>query len=107
MDFRIRPIQKKDLQTLAEIYVDVYTKVDIGERWTVPAAKKLLEYWLDKQPDLALLAEYNGNIAGAFLTAIKPWWDGNHLMEGEIFVDSAFQKKGIGTELLKAVFRLR
>ena len=49
--------------------------------------------------------EYDGFVAGAFVSAIKPWWDGNHLMGGEIFVSLGYQKKGIGRELAKALFR--
>lgn len=67
--------------------------------------KKLLSYWLERQPDLAIVAEYNGRPVGAFVAGIKPWWDGNHLVDGEIFVHPDLQKKGIGTELSKALFK--
>jgi len=98
-------MQKADLQRLAEIYVDVYTAFDVGERWTTATAKQLLSYWLDKQPDLAFVAAYENKIVGAFLSGIKPWWDGNHLFDGELFVHPDYQKKGIGTELSKALYQ--
>ena len=65
----------------------------------------MLSYWLDKQPDLALVAEYDGKIAGAFVAGIKPWWDGNHIVDAELFVHPDFQKKGVGTALSKALFK--
>ncbi len=105
MLINIRKAKKSDLDTLSEIYVKAYTKVDIDEIWTKEAAKKLLAYWLTKQSDLFFVAEYNGKIAGGFVAGIKPWWDGNHLVDGEIFVDPSFQKKGIGTELSKTLFK--
>ncbi len=97
----IRSMKKEDLATLGEVFTAVYTAFDIGERWEKDSATRLIEYWFRKQPDLAFVAEYNGQIVGAFLSAIKPWWDGNHLFDGEVFVHPDFQNKKIGGALLK------
>ncbi|MBS3169169.1 GNAT family N-acetyltransferase [Candidatus Woesearchaeota archaeon] len=97
-------MQKEDLRQLAEIYSIVYQKFDIEERWTSESAKRLLSYWFDKQPDLAFVAEFNGKVVGAFIAGIKPWWDGNHLSDGEIFVHPDYQKKGIATKLSVALY---
>ena len=59
----------------------------------------MLSYWFDKQPDLAFVAESNKKIVGAFVSAIKPWWDGNHLFDGEVFVHPDYQKQGIASKL--------
>ena len=98
-----RLIQKEDIETLAEVYTDVYKSLDIGEHWEKSSAMKMLTYWFEQQPDLAYLAEYEGKIVGAFLVAVKPWWDGNQLFDGEIFTHPDFHGKGIGTALLKKV----
>ncbi len=102
---KIRQMRKNDLQQLAEIYVAVYKKFDIGEKWTIRTAKKLLSYWFGKQPDLAFVAEFNGQVVGAFVAGIKPWWDGNHISDGEIFVHPDYQKKGIATKLSIALYK--
>ena len=99
----IRKIKENDLGILAEIYSEVYSVFEVGERWTKDSALKMLEYWLHRQPDLAFLAEYAGKIVGAFVVGVKPWWDGNHLVDGEIFVHPNYQKKGIGAALLRFV----
>ncbi len=104
MDIKIRPMQKEDLQQLAEVYSVVYQKFDIGERWTPGTAKRLLSYWFDKQPDLAFVAEFDGEVVGAFVAGIKPWWDGNHISDGEIFVHPDHQKQGIATKLSIALY---
>lgn len=92
------------MERLAEIYTEVYTVFDVGEKWDKKSAYKLLEHLFKYQPDLAFVAEYDGQIVGGFLTLVKPWWDGNHLVEGEIFVHPDYQRKGIGTKLTKVMF---
>jgi L-amino acid N-acyltransferase YncA len=104
MGANIRAMKKKDLKKLSEIYSKVYEEFDVGEKWTPKKAYILLQYWLRRQPDLAFVAEENGKIAGGFIAGIKPWWDGNHLVDGEIFVHPDFQRKGIGKALSKTMF---
>jgi len=104
MEIKIRLMQKKDLQKLAEIYALVYHKFNIGEKWTIETAKKLLSHWFNHQPDLAFVAEINQELVGAFVAGIKPWWDGNHLSDGEIFVHPDHQKKGIASKLSIALY---
>ena len=103
---KIRQATSADLNELAAVYASVYRDFKTGEDWTEEAAYKLLEHYLKNQPDLAFLAEENGKLIGGFLAAIKPWYDGNHLFDGEIFVVTAFQKKGVGTLLAKEMFRV-
>ncbi len=71
MDIKIRLMRMEDLQQLADMYSLVYRKLDIGEKWTPKTSKKLLSYWLDKQPDLCLVAEIKGQLVGAFVAGIK------------------------------------
>jgi len=98
-------MKEADLQALAQIYVDVYTDFDVGEKWTVPTAKDLLEYWLKRQADLAFVAELDGELVGGFVAGVKPWWDGMHLVDGEVFVHPKHQKSGVGTELSKVMYK--
>lgn len=100
----IRPVSKNDLEKLAEVYTKTYEAFDVGERWTVETALELLEYWFKRQPDLAFLAEDDQEILGGFFAAVKPWWDGVHLVDGELFVHPEHQKKSIGSLLSKKMF---
>ncbi len=101
----IRPMREEDLNEVAVLYVDVYGKVDIGEKWDKKSAYKLMKYWLSRQGDLAIVAVYGKKIIGGFVAGIKPWWDGNHLVDGEIFVDYDYHKLGIGIKLSKAMYK--
>ncbi len=102
---KIRQIEQRDLDKLSEIYSEAYRVFDVGERWTKDSAYKLLNYWLERQPDLSFVAEIDGKVVGAFVAGIKPWWDGNHLFDGEIIVDPKYQKHGVGSELSKTMFK--
>ena len=106
MVLKIRKIENKDLDYLAEVYNQTYSPdiFDVGERWTKESAHKMLSYWLERNSDLAFLAEEDNKIIAGFFVDVKPWWDGNHLIDGEIFVHPDYQKKGVGTKLLKFMF---
>lgn len=105
-ELKIRPIKRGDLNALAEAYTKAYETFDVDENWTMDSAYKLLAYWLKRQPDLCFLAEYDKNIIGGFVAGVKPWWDGNHLVDGEVFVHPNYQKKGIGSALSKHIYKI-
>lgn len=100
---KIRLGKKQDLTRLAEIYSEAYNSLNIGEKWTKATALKLLEFVYQDQKDLFFVA-VDKEIIGAIVASVKPWWDGNHLFEGEFFVLPKYQKHGVGTELLKHLF---
>lgn len=102
--YSIRPMNSEDIKQLAAIYVRAYK--DSDESWNENSAKRLLSYWYEIQPDLAFLAECGSTPVGGFIVAIKPWWDGNHLIDGELFVDPEFQHCGIGQELICTVLKI-
>ncbi|MGV8150796.1 MAG: GNAT family N-acetyltransferase [Candidatus Woesearchaeota archaeon] len=92
-------MKKSDILPLSKIYTRVYTHFDVGEKWTDASSYSLLLYWYKRQKDLCIVAEISGKPVGAFVAGIKPWHDGNHLVDGEIFVDPNLQKSGIGKAL--------
>lgn len=95
----IRLVKKSDLNALAPIYKELYDNADIGEYWTIESAEKLLNYWYEKQKDLFLVAEEKDEVVGAIMSGIKPWFDGNRLIDSEIFVSSKYQGKHIAKDL--------
>ena len=98
----IRLVRKEDIKDLAIIYKDLYDNVDIGENWTIESATNLLTYWYDKQKDLFFVSEEDGGvIVGGIVSGIKPWFDGNRLVDGEVFVSNKYQGRHIAKELFK------
>ena len=102
MELDIRAtISKDDIKDLAVIYKELYDDVDIGEFWSIESAERLLNYWYDKQSDLFFVAEEDGKPVGAVMSGIKPWFDGNRLIDTEIFVSNKYQGKHIANGLYK------
>jgi len=100
----IRPVNDADFQELSKIYALAYNSLSIGENWNEPTALMLLKHLYSEQEDLFFVAEENGKVVGAITAPIKPWWDGNHLTDGELFVHPDNQRHGIGKLLIKKLF---
>ncbi len=97
----IRNVKSEDIKILAPIYKELYDDANIGEFWSIESAEKLLNYWYDKQQDLFFVAEEDGKAVGAIMSGIKPWFDGNRLIDTEIFVAKDYQERHLGKELYK------
>jgi L-amino acid N-acyltransferase YncA len=98
----IRLVNEKDFSQLAHLYLDVYNGMgQLGETWTLTSAHRFISHFHKRQPDLFFLAEQAGVIVGAAVAAIQPWWDGNHLVEGEIFIDPEYAESDVQQRLLK------
>lgn len=101
-----RLAKENDLPNLAKIYCSLYANSALEENWNQTSAHKLLKYFYDLFPDIFVVAENDGQAIGAIASLVKPWHDGNRLIETEIFVDQNFQKNGIGSKLFQEHFKL-
>ncbi len=96
---------KKDLITLAEEYAKYYQNSVLKEKWTASTALKMFEYFYNLKQDLIFVAYDKEKPIGIIMTNLKPWWDGMHLEDGELFVLPEYRKRGIAKELLKILFQ--
>ncbi len=102
----IRLVREEDLDILAEIYKDLYGNSVLEEDWSVEKSKALFKFYYTLQTDLFLVAETDGKVVGAVMSLVKPWHDGNRLIETEIFVASNYQKQGIASKLFHEHFKI-
>lgn len=102
MDFGIRDVLLGDLQALSSVFVDAYKPEKTGEHWTQQTAMSVLQYWFKRSSEgLKILAHKDEEVFGAIFADVKPWWDGYRMIDGEFFVQSGLQGKGIGQKLLR------
>lgn len=92
--------QEKDLNVAGEIYCHAFNTPQNNEHWIPISASEFLLYCYRRQPDLFYIAREHSNILGGVYGDIKPWWDGNHLANTELFVAPSHQKQKIGSKLL-------
>lgn len=95
---------KEDLEILAEQYASFYNNSVLKENWTKESAIKLFEYFYNQASDLFFVAYDNKKPVGVIMSVLKPWWDGMHLEDGEVFVSKEYQKMGIAKKLFKKLF---
>lgn len=96
--------EKSDLSVIAEQYADYYNHSVLGENWTKEAATELFNYFYKLAPDLLFVAYDNNKPIGIIMSALKPWWDGMHLEDGEVFVVKEYQHGGVAKALFKKLF---
>ena len=99
MMLKIRDFCEADLAGVSSAFMEAWNDIDIGERWTEETSLAYMKYW-KKRGAIFLVAEHDGEIAGAFVSEIKPWWSGKQLYDGELFVRPSDQGKGVGKALM-------
>ena len=102
----IRNVKTKDLSILAKMYTGLYKSSILNENWSNDRSEALLDFFYKNQSDLFIVAEIDGKIIGAIMSLVKPWHDGNRLIETEVFVSTDYQKQGIGSRLFLEHFKL-
>lgn len=104
LEVTIRPATEQDFNVLASLYCLSYNSMNgLGEHWTKASAHRFIAHFHRRQPDLFFVAESKQKVVGATVAAIQPWWDGNHLVEGELFIHPRHKGAGLERKLLKVL----
>ncbi len=99
MQVKIRKVTKEDLSTVGKIWASAFNDAYKWEHWSNENGVKIVSYMYEKQPDLFFLAEVDGEIVGATWGAIKPHLDGNHMVDGAVFISPKHQGRGLYRKL--------
>lgn len=97
----IRKAKIDNINQVAQIYCQSFDSNYVNENWNLKSAKKLISFYFCIKSSILLVAEINKKVVGGFAGLIKPWFDGNHLVDTELFVAKEHRKLGIGKLLLK------
>jgi len=100
-DITLELITKEEVEETGRVYKEVFGASSFNENWPVEKAVDFVTYLYRVQPDLFFVAKLDGKIIGGIAGFIKPWLDGNHLADCELFVLPEFQKQGISKLLSK------
>ena len=106
-------IQNEDIASISDAYARYYRESVIHEPWTPEKVADLLRYSCTKQPDLFFAAyDEEGKPEGFVLSFVRPFSDGNHLVDTEVFVDPrlslarrSFAAKELTVKLLETAVR--
>ena len=103
---KIRTAVTEDLPILSDIYNELYGNSILNENWSHEKSEALFKFFYKIQSDLFLVADVDGKAVGAVMSLVKPWHDGNRLIETEIFVATDYQKQGIASRLFREHFKI-
>lgn len=98
----IRAMKAEDLSACAAILCEVYNNELWQCRWSRETAEAYLAEYFESGKFVGYVCEEGWEICGAIFCHEKIWWNNSELFVDEMFVLPACQRKGIGTELLKA-----
>src|SRR3989344_1499266 len=102
MQVKIRKVTKEELSAVGKVWASAFNDAYKWEHWSDENGVKIVSYMYEKQPDLFLLAEVDGEMVGATWGAIKPHFDGNHMVDGAVFILPKYQGKGLYRKLSTA-----
>ena len=98
-------IKDSQLQEIGRVYAECFNSADIGEHWSEEAATEFLTYLYKIQPDMFYVATLDQKIVGGIAGIIKPWCDGKHIHEIELFVHPDHQKRGVASSLTRELLQ--
>ena len=101
--YQYQLIKRSQLAEIGALYAECFNLADIGEHWEAVAAEQFLRYLYNIQPNLFFVCTKDEKIIGAIVGVIKPWCDGNHIHEIELFVHPNHQRRGIATRLTRLI----
>lgn len=98
----IRKMTFTDIRCCAEILCSVYNNEVWQCRWTIDTAEAYLKDYFKAEKFVGFIMEIGGRLCGAIFCHEKIWWNNSELFIDEMFINPAFQRRGYGSELIKA-----
>ncbi len=97
---RIREIDITDLPESTALYIRVFNAPPWNDAWTDETAAARLAHTLDTPGSLGLGVWQAGKLVAVAVGYAEQWYDGQHFLLKELFVDPGTQGSGVGTRLM-------
>jgi GNAT superfamily N-acetyltransferase len=104
MSFIIKPVEQCDIESIANLYIEVYAIANPVEKWNTESARAFVEHFFTLSPDLFFIGKDNDVVIAGAWGVIKPWWNGNKLYDIELFIKPDYQGHGYSRLLFKRLF---
>ncbi|VVB79877.1 Acetyltransferase (GNAT) domain protein [uncultured archaeon] len=96
---KIRKATGKDLKQIARIFINEYSKFPYEENWKENIVLAKVKKYLRSERKIFVLT-VDKEITGFIIFSKNIWDDGDHLVIDELVIDSKFQGRGIGKQLM-------
>lgn len=99
MDIEMINIKKNDFRKIVRIYIDSFSVPPFNEKWNFKTASARIRSYLPYSKVKTIF--YERKIVGVVIYYNEIWDKGNYLFVAEIAIKKEFQKKGIGSYIMK------
>ncbi|MCY6485027.1 GNAT family N-acetyltransferase [Clostridium aestuarii] len=97
----IEIFQNDYLDECTNLLVSVFNSEPWNEKWSFETARKRLEETCKSPNFKGIVYKKDDKIVSVIMGNCEQWYEGFHYYMKDFFVDSAIQKKGIGSKMLK------
>lgn len=103
MSIEISELRRNDVDVVTQLYIEVFAQQPWNENNNYDDIRRYIERLNKMNTNHCYLYKQDDQIIGAALGFVKPWHQGIEYQLDNFFVSPAFQKKGYGSEFLKAI----
>ncbi len=100
---KIREFDQEQLETLIEIFIQVYNNTPWNDNWDREKANTYLREFIANPLFIGYLAYQDIKLIGGCFGVKQSWWKGNEYFIHEIFIHDSFQGQGMGSRFLKKI----
>jgi len=103
-NFNLNIAKKEDFSKIAKIYLEEFSKEPFNEPWTLEMALKKLEIFSRYCDIWKILSKEE--IVGFLVVNPNQWFLGEIIFGEEMAIQEKFQRRGIGEEAVKDMFKV-
>lgn len=100
--YTTKKLEIADIDTIAPLYLEYFNTYEEAE-WTLSKVQRRLRQQINRDDNLGLLLKEEENILGFVVGQLTQFSDGLVFELNELFIASAYQSQGYGSQLLQII----